>query len=184
MCFPCKYAEILAGGSYVKAAQIGNTMRIKQRLLKNVELPLSAYPGWSEVFSLDELANRINYAKNMGRMIIVVCSKQNQSFWLPQAFYKWAPLYPRLMFASIDRDIANTNACVNPDLCRNLLGFDYIDGVCFVSHVAGQPPRAFNGTGRSTEDIFASLLTRYKVNIASGVMSPLEQMGMESEIGN
>jgi hypothetical protein len=26
---------------------------------------------------------------------------------MPKAFHLWAPLYPRLMFAAIDRDIAN-----------------------------------------------------------------------------
>lgn len=138
------------------------------------QLPVSNYPHWSEVHSLEELQAKVKQAKALQRMLMVVCSKQNQSFWLPKAFHQWAGLYPRLMFAAIDRDEANSTG--SPQLRQELLGFDFIDGVCFVSHVPNEASgRAFNACKVQTEDVFTALLTRYHLSCQTGGIPALEK---------
>ena len=62
------------------------TVRITQRLLHEVRLPVSAYAPstWCKVHTLDELEQRLNAAIQLGRMLIVVCSAQNEQFWEPK----------------------------------------------------------------------------------------------------
>ena len=59
-----------------------------------------------------------------------------------------------------------------------------MDGVSFVSHVAGVAGevRAFNGNRSDTSDIELSLRTRYHVACSVGEVSALEKDGMESII--
>ena len=171
---------INVAGLAISMKDAQNTVRIVQTLNKEVELPIKRYPNWSVATDLQHLRSMINKAKMLERMLIVVCSKQNASLWLPQGFHRWAPIHPRLMFASIDRDVANQG---DPELCEELLGFQYIDGVCFCSHVTNEKCRAFNGTGVSMDDIFTSLLTRYRVNcFPGGPLSSVEKDGMTSRL--
>ena len=155
------------------------TIQVTQTFNKQVKLPISAYPNWGIVNSLYELRAEVRRAHELSRMLIVVCSKQNSSFWLPKGFHQWAAKYPRLMFAAIDRDVANNDSS---SLCQELLGFPAIDGVCFVSHVNGQPCRAFIGNNIQTQDIFNSLLTRYQVSCSSGEVPTVERDGMISSV--
>ena len=83
------------------------------------------------------------------------------------------------MFAAIGRDVANSGSS---SMCLELLGFPTIDGVCFVSHVNGQPCRAFIGNNIQTQDIFNSLLTRYQVSCSSGEVPAAERDGMISTV--
>eukprot|EP00981_Chlorochromonas_danica_P012919 scaffold5551_cov159-Ochromonas_danica.AAC.19 len=137
------------------------------------QLPVSNYPHWCEVHSLEELRVKVDQARALQRMLMVVCSKQNQSFWLPKAFHQWAGQYPRLMFAAIDRDEANSTG--SAQLRQELLGFDFIDGVCFVSHVPNEASgRAFNACKVQTEDVFTALLTRYHLSCQTGGIPLLE----------
>ena len=64
---------------------------------------------------------------------------------------------------------------------QRLLGFPRVDGVSFVSHVAGEV-RAFNGNRADTSDIELSLRTRYHVACSVGEVSAVEKDGMESII--
>lgn len=152
---------------------------LSDEIKPTIELPVSKYPNWSNVRNLHELERKVAQAQQLNRMLMVVCSKQNESFWLPNAFHQWAPKYPRLMFASIDRDAANRSG--SDHLRKQLLGFEEIDGLCFVSHVPGEPEcRAFNASKISTADIHTSLMTRYRVSCADHKIPPLEKNALRS----
>ena len=112
------------------------TLRLTQRFAVEVKLPPQAYgSNWSRVNSLGALDDVRRRAAEMQRMLIVVCSKQNELFWEPKILHSLALEAPRLMFASIDRDVANSGYGQEQEILRiALLGFDYIDGVSFVSH--------------------------------------------------
>lgn len=160
-----------------------NSIQLRQRLCNELKLPIKHYPNWNEVKNLYELLEYVNKAKVLKRMIIIVCSKQNASYWMPKAFHLWAPLYPRLMFAAIDRDIANEGSSEEINKMRLLLlGYNIIEGVIFVSHLPNEPCRAFNGNNISTTDILNSLQCRYLVSCLSGALPLLESRGMRSSI--
>ena len=70
-----------------QSSQTLPTVRVTQRLLHEVRLPVSAYaPNWCKVHTLDALQQRLNAATQLGRMLIVVCSAQNDQFWEPKVY--------------------------------------------------------------------------------------------------
>ena len=83
------------------------------------------------------------------------------------------------MYVVTDRSVANASG--DTAQRERLLGFAHIDGVCFVSHVAGEV-RPFNGNRSDTSDIESSLRTRYHLACSVGEVSALEKDGMESMI--
>jgi hypothetical protein len=80
--------SVTVAGLTIHRQHAARTLRITQTLTREVELPIKNYHRWSRVGSLPELERRVDKAKSMGRMIIVVCSMQNESLWLPHAFHK------------------------------------------------------------------------------------------------
>ena len=83
-----------------QSSSILPTVRVMQRLLHEVRLPVAAYAPstWCKVHTLDELEQRLNAAAQLGRMLIVVCSGQNETFWVyihtPLPYPSHTVLYP------------------------------------------------------------------------------------------
>ena len=97
---------------------VHKSVQLTQRLFYPVTLPALKGAGWSHVGSLRELKRVVQYAHSIQRMVMVVCSQQNP-MWEKTAFNLWAPKYPRLMFASIERNIVNADHDVGKSATTN-----------------------------------------------------------------
>ncbi len=114
-------------------------------------------------------------------MIVCGDAQQNRTLWVKE-FRKWAWRYPRLMFASIDVDVAN---CLGHSPHANkmrekLLGFEYVNGLSFNSIAPNGAPRAFNACNVETQQIFNKLTARYELACAQGDVPAFEKNGIES----
>ena len=128
---------------------------------------------------------------------MIVCSHQGPTLWEPM-FASWALSYPRIVFASIDTDIANSGS---RHLREKLLGYsDQIHGLSFMSHI-GNPsaeceymgllndtkgqefgtPRYFIANNVDTAGIEASLLMRFRTDLQLGLLPQVEEDSIASE---
>jgi hypothetical protein len=148
---------------------------------------------------------KLDLAAHYQRMLMVVCSHQGPTLWEPM-FAQWAAAHPRIMFASIDTNVANSGC---PYLREELLGFrDQIYGLSFMSHIGERCEseltdentessggvfennlvsshtalRHFNGNNVDTAGIQASLLTRFRIDLQLGLIPSVESEGMSSDI--
>jgi hypothetical protein len=116
-------------------------------------------------------------------MIMIVCgdAQQNRTLWVKE-FRKWAWRYPKLMFASIDVELANE--CRHTDrydrMRKELLGFEVVNGLSFNSIAPNGEPRAFNACNVETQQIFNKLTARYELACSQGEVPAFEKNGVES----
>jgi hypothetical protein len=139
--------------------------------------------NWSVAQSLSDLKSKVQAACRLNRMIMIVCgdAQQNRTLWVKE-FRKWAWRYPRLMFASIDVDLANDSGYFSrhDELRKELLGFECVNGLSFNSIAPNGEPRAFNACNVETQQIFNKLTARYELACSQGEVPAFEKNGIES----